>query len=104
MRTKSRRQYKEISKSEHVQTTVVITLRMNKLIKLEHLYGYFRARRRQMYLLLGARGIVPDVECGGAGLECGVGLGTACCAGGDDPQHFLLNHTCRENRNRKIPE
>lgn len=33
-----------------------------------------------MYLLLRAGSIGPDVECGGAGLECGVGLGTTCRA------------------------
>lgn len=48
--------------------------------------------------MLGARGIGPDVERGSAGLECGVGLGTSCRAGWDDSQHFLLNHTCREER------
>lgn len=57
-----------------------------------------------MYLLLGAWGVGPDVERGSAGLECGVGLGTASCTGGDDTQHFLLNHTCREKRIRKVPE
>lgn len=54
-----------------------------------------------MYLLLGAWGIGPDVERGSARLECGVGLGTACCAGWDDTQHFLLNHTCREKEKQK---
>lgn len=51
-----------------------------------------------MYLLLGAWGVGPDVERGSAGLECGVGLGTACCAGRDDTQHFLLDHTCKEKQ------
>lgn len=51
-----------------------------------------------MYLLLRAWGIGPDVKCGGAGLECGIGLGAARCARWDDTQHFLLNHTCREQR------
>lgn len=51
-----------------------------------------------MYLLLGAWGIGPDVQCGSAGLECGIGLGAACCGGWDDTQHFLLNHTYREKR------
>lgn len=55
-------------------------------------------RKQQLYLLLGARGIGPDVERGSAGLECGVGLSTSCRAGWDDSQHFLLNHTCREER------
>lgn len=32
-----------------------------------------------MYLLLAPWGVGPDVECGGAGLECGVGLGAARC-------------------------
>lgn len=58
------------------------------------------AGRGQMYLLLGAWGVGPDVERGSAGLECVIGLCTACCTGWNDPQYFLLNHTCRDKRKR----
>lgn len=58
----------------------------------------------ETYLLLGAWGVGPDVERVSTRLECGVGLGSTCCAGWDDAQHFLLNNTCREERGEKRGE
>ena len=45
------------------------------------------------YLLWRSRGVGSDAEGGSAGLEGGVGLASARCAGGDDAQHLLLHHT-----------
>lgn len=45
------------------------------------------------YLLWRSRGVWSDAEGGSAGLEGGVGLGSARSAGGDDAEHLLLHHT-----------
>lgn len=47
----------------------------------------------EVYLLLRAWSVGPNIEHVSARLQCGVGLGTTCCAGWDDAQHLLLNHT-----------